>query len=126
MRSFGIFYLGNNIFHLDPDTLRTIVYLNLSVGGHLTLFVSRTRHNFWTINPARVLLLAVVGTQIIATFIAVYGFLMAPLGWYYAGIVWGYCLVLFVIQDWVKLAAYKIFGEEHSGYFGRHAKSDTA
>ena len=125
LRSFGIFYLGNTIFHLDVNTLRTLVYLNLSIGGHLTLFVARTRGPFWSITPARILLFAVLGTQIVATFIAVYGFLMTPLGWYYAGIVWGYCLVLFVIQDWVKLAAYRIFRPEHSGYFGRHARPEA-
>jgi H+-transporting ATPase len=125
LRSFGIFYLGDSVFHLDTDTLRTLVYLNLSIGGHLTLFVARTRGPFWAISPARILLVAVLGTQVIATFIAVYGFLMTPLGWYYAGIVWGYCLALFVIQDWVKLAAYRIFGAEHSGYFGRHARNEA-
>jgi H+-transporting ATPase len=125
LRSFGIFYLGHSVFHLDTNTLRTLVYLNLSIGGHLTLFVARTRGRFWAISPARILLAAVVGTQIIATFIAVYGFLMTSLGWYYAAIVWGYCLVLFAIQDWVKLAAYKIFGTEHSGYFGRHVRPEA-
>ena len=47
---------------------------------------------------------------------------MTPLGWQYAGIVWGYCLGFFIIQDWVKLASYRILGEEHSGFFGRHAR----
>jgi H+-transporting ATPase len=125
LRSFGIFYLGNSVFHLDINTLRTLVYLNLSIGGHLTLFVARTRGQFWTISPARILLAAVVGTQIVATFIAAYGFLMTPLGWHYAGIVWGYCLVLFVIQDGVKLAAYRIFGAQHCGYFGRHVRPEV-
>jgi H+-transporting ATPase len=122
IRSFGIFYLGDKVFHLDTNMLRTLVYLNLSIGGHLTLFVARTRGPFWSIKPARILLFAVFGTQIIATFIAVYGFLMSPIGWYYAAVVWGYCLVMFVIQDWVKLGANKLFGQGYSGYFGRHVR----
>ncbi len=109
VRSFGIFYIGNELLHLDTDVLRTMVYLNLSIGGHLTLFVARTRHNFWSIRPANILLYAVIGTQVLATIIAVYGFLMAPLGWYYAGLVWGYCLLLFLVQDWIKIGAYRIF-----------------
>jgi H+-transporting ATPase len=125
IRSFGIFYLGNSVFHLDTNTLRTLIYLNLSIGGHLTLFVSRTQGNFWTISPARILLIAVIGTQIVATFIAVYGFLMTPLGWYYAGVVWGYCLALFLVQDWVKIGAYRIFSKEHSGFFGRHVRAES-
>ncbi len=123
IRSFVIFYLGDTVFHLDQNTLRTLVYLNLSIGGHLTVFVARTRGPLWTIRPAPVLFFAVLGTQALATIIAVYGFLMSPLGWTYAGIVWGYGLVLFLVQDQVKLVAYKIFGEEHSGLFGRHVRS---
>jgi len=125
IRSFGIFYLGNSVFHLEQDIVQTMVYLNLSIGGHLTLFAARTRGPFWSIRPANVLLIAVVGTQIVATFIAVYGLLMTPLGWTYAGIVWGYCLAMFLVQDWVKLAARRIFNEEHSGFFGRHVRSEA-
>jgi H+-transporting ATPase len=122
LRSFGIFYLGDTVFHLSNDTLRTLVYLNLSVGGHLTLFAARTRGPFWSIRPAPILLIAVVGTQLAATLIAVHGLLMAPLGWTYAGIVWGYCLVLFLIQDRVKLLGYRIFSEQHSGFLVKQAK----
>jgi H+-transporting ATPase len=115
-RSFGVFYIGNSVFHLSQDALPTLIYLNLSIGGHLTVFAARTRGPFWSIKPARILVLAVIGTQIVATFIAVYGLLMTPLGWYYAGFVWGYCLVLFLIQDRVKLLGYRILGEQHSGF----------
>jgi H+-transporting ATPase len=126
IRSFGIFYLGENVLHLNTDVVRTLVYLNLSIGGHLTVFVARTRYRFWAIKPARILLLAVIGTQVVATLIAVYGFLMTPLGWTYAGVVWGYCLVMFLIQDQVKLLAIRIFDEEHCGYFGRYVRGQPA
>jgi H+-transporting ATPase len=124
IRSFGIFYLGNSVFHLDTDIVRTMVYLNLSIGGHLTVFAARTRGPFWSIKPASILLMAVIGTQLIATLIAVYGMLMTPLGWKYAGVVWGYCLVMFLIQDQVKLVARKVICEEQCGYFGRHVRSE--
>jgi hypothetical protein len=44
---------------------------------------------------------------------------MAPLGWKMAGVVWVYCLGVFLIQDQVKLAAYRIFGTKHSGLLGK-------
>jgi len=121
MRSFGIFYLGRTYLGLagDADTLRTLVYLNLAVGGIFTLFVARTRGPFWSIPPSPILLGATIGAQLVATFIAVYGFLMAPLGWVLAGLVWAYCAVLFLIQDWVKMLAYRAFGQSHSGWFGK-------
>jgi H+-transporting ATPase len=34
---------------------------------------------------------------------------MTPLGWGYAGIVWGYALAWFLVNDRVKLLAYRIF-----------------
>ncbi len=124
LRSVGIFLIGEKVFNLSTDLLRTMVYLNLSIGGHLTLFTARTKGPFWSIRPAPILLLAVIGTQIIATFIAVYGFLMPALGWTQAGIVWGYSLVMFLIQDFVKRGAYRIFGAEHSGFYGRHVRPE--
>ena len=107
--SFGLFYLGNRVFHLDHQHLQPMCYLMLSVAGHLTFFLARTRGPFWSIRPTKIVWVAVVGTQIIATFIAVYGFLMPPLGWGWAGFVWGYALLWFLVTDPLKLLAYRIF-----------------
>jgi H+-transporting ATPase len=107
--AFGLFFLGNRIFHLDHPHLQTLMYLMLSVAGHLTIFLSRTRGPFWSIRPAWILLAAVIGTQIIATLIAVYGFFMTPLGWGWAGFVWVYALVWAFLGDRVKLLTYRIF-----------------
>jgi H+-transporting ATPase len=107
--SFGLFYLGDRVFHLSQPTLQSLIYLKLSVAGHLTVFVARTRGPFWSVKPARILLLAVIGTQIVATLIAVYGLFMSPLGWSWAALVWGYAFAWFFINDRVKLLAYKIF-----------------
>ncbi len=106
--AFGLFYLGERVFHLDRDHVQTLMYLKLSVAGHLTIFLTRTRGPFWSIRPARVLWMAVLGTQIMATFIAVYGFLMTPLGWSWAGFVWGYAIAWAVLNDRVKLLAYRV------------------
>jgi len=104
--AFGLFYLGERVFHLDRAHIQTLMYLKLSVAGHLTIFLTRTRGPFWSIRPARILLLAVVGTQALATLIAVYGLFMTPLSWGWALFVWGYALVWFVVNDRVKLIAY--------------------
>lgn len=106
--SFGLFYLGERVFHLDRALIQTLMYLKLSVAGHLNIFVTRTRGPFWSIMPARILLIAVFGTQLVATIIAAYGLLMPPIGWSWALFVWGYALVWFLINDQVKLLAYRI------------------
>jgi H+-transporting ATPase len=107
--AFGLFYLGDRVYHLDRAHIQSLMYLMLSVAGHLTIFLTRTRGPFWSIRPARILLLAVFGTQIVATLIAVYGLFMTPLGWGWALFVWGYALAWFLLSDRVKLLAYRVF-----------------
>jgi H+-transporting ATPase len=108
--AFGLFFLAERVFKLDRGHAQTMMYLKLSVAGHLTIFLTRTRGPFWSIRPAKILWIAVLGTQIIATLIAVYGMsLMTPLGWGWAAFVWGYALVWFLVNDRIKLLAYRIF-----------------
>jgi len=107
--AFGLFYLGERVFHLDRAHIQTLMYLKLSVAGHLTIFLTRTRGAFWSIRPAKILMIAVFGTQAVATLIAVYGLFMTPLGWGWAGFVWGYALLWFLVNDRIKLLAYRIF-----------------
>jgi len=107
--AFGLFFLGDRVYHLNHAHLQTMMYLMLSVAGHLTIFQTRTRGPFWSIRPAWILWIAVLGTQTVATLIAVYGLFMTPLGWGWAAFVWGYALAWFLVTDPVKLLAYRIF-----------------
>jgi H+-transporting ATPase len=120
--SFGLFYVAEHIFQLNREMIQSLMYLKLSVAGHLTVFVTRTRGPFWSINPAVVLFAAVVGTQLVATLIAVYGLFMPSLGWNWALFVWGYALAWFLINDRVKLLAYRIFDHTPSGFLS-HART---
>ena len=106
--AFGLFFLGDRVFGLGRPQLQTMMYLMLSVAGHLTIFLTRTRGPFWSIRPARILWVAVLGTQVIATLIAVYGLFMTPLGWGWAGFVWGYAIIWALASDRIKLVAYKV------------------
>jgi H+-transporting ATPase len=107
--AFGLLYLAERVFHLDRPHIQTLMYLKLSIAGHLTIFLTRTRGPFWSIRPAKILLIAVFGTQAVATTIAIFGFgLVTPLGWYWALLVWGYALAWALVNDRVKLMAYRI------------------
>ena len=115
--SFGLFYLGERVFGLDRAVIQSLMYLKLSVAGHLTVFVARTRRPFWSIRPAPILFWAVVGTQVIATLIAVYGIgLMTPVGWSWAAAVWGYCLTWFLVADAAKVMTCRVFDEPSGGF----------
>jgi H+-transporting ATPase len=83
------------------------MYLKLSVAGHLTLFVARTRGRMWSHRPAWILLIAVIGTQILATLIAASGLLMTPLPWDLIALAWGYALIWILALDQLKLIAYR-------------------
>jgi H+-transporting ATPase len=105
--SFGILYIGQEMLHLNREVLQSFIYLKLSVAGHLTVFVARTRSHFWSVKPAKPLFLAVVLTQLTATIITVYGILLPAMGWELAFLVWGYALAAFVITDFVKVYFYE-------------------
>jgi H+-transporting ATPase len=108
--SFGILYIGLNIFHLTHEVLQSFIYLKLSVAGQLTMFVTRTKSHFWSIKPAKILFIAIIVTQMIATIITVYGFLLPAMGWGLALFVWGYALTAFVITDFLKIYIYRLLG----------------
>mgnify|MGYP000719020375 CR=1 FL=1 len=117
--AFGLFYLAEREYALDRAQIQTLMYLMLSVAGHLTVFLARTRGPFWSIRPAPILLTAVFGTQIAATLIAVYGVFMTPIGWGWALFVWAYALVWFFVSDRMKLLAYRVFDPEAQPLLGR-------
>jgi H+-transporting ATPase len=117
--SFGLLYLGERVFHLNSDMIQSLMYLKLSVAGHLTIFITRTRGPFWSRKPAPILVGAVAGTQLVATLITVYGLFMTPIGWGWALLVWIYALTWFLINDRAKLAAYRFMEHKQLGWIGR-------
>jgi len=110
--SFLLFLIGLQVFRLDMATLQTLIFLKLTVSGHMTIYLARTgvRH-FWTKPlPANVLFFTAEITQMGGTLLAVYGIFMAPLGWELAAFVWGYALLSFLITDTLKIHLFKIMG----------------
>jgi len=74
----------------------------MSVAGHLTLFVARTKKPFYTNpHPSRILFFA-----IISTIIVINGWLMHPLSWDYVGLIWASAIVWMLIADWIKVRVY--------------------
>jgi len=106
--TFGLFYLAGHVYGLSRAQLQPMMYLMLSVAGHLTIFLTRCRGPFWSIAPAPALWIACLVAQVLATCIAVFGFLMPSLDWRWAAAVWGYAIVWALLTDRVKLLAYRI------------------
>jgi H+-transporting ATPase len=110
----GLFYLGDKVIDLSRPELQTMMYLMLSVAGSMTIYLTRTRGPFWSIRPARKLMIAVTSAEIIATVISVGGIFVTALPWKYALLVWGYAIVWFLMTDRVKLLAYRILDPEQT------------
>jgi H+-transporting ATPase len=97
------------LFPIDRQTLQTMVFLQLAVGGHLLLFVVRTRHSvFMPPYPSLPLFGAIVATQIAAILICYFGLLMPKLSWQAIAAVWVYSLVWMVVLDIAKLLYFRI------------------
>jgi H+-transporting ATPase len=109
IESFALLYIGDTVLGLDRPQLQTMMFLQLVAGGHLMLFVTRTRHAFWMPPyPNARLFSAIVATQIVAVLMCGYGWLVPQLPWRTIGIVWVYNLLWMVVLDVVKLVVYRI------------------
>jgi len=106
--SFLLFFLLKENGFSD-DVIRSMLFLKLIVAGHSTLYITRTQGWFWQRPwPAPLLFGATFGTEIFGTLIAVYGFLITPIGWKYALWMWAYALAWFVFNDVVKMWTYRL------------------
>jgi H+-transporting ATPase len=104
---------------LDAASLQTLIFLQLAVGGHLLLFVMRTRHSvFQPPYPSAPLFLAIVATQIVAAIICGFGILVPRLDWAGVVAVWVYSLIWMVLLDAAKLLYYR--AERGSETHGEH------
>ncbi len=114
--SFGVFLIGLDMYHLSFGTLQTLIFLKMTVAGHLTIYLARTGVNhFWKRPfPAKILFVTTEVTQIIGTLFAVYGVFMAPIGWGFAAFVWGYALLSFLITDQLKIHFFRLMGHNEA------------
>jgi H+-transporting ATPase len=123
-QSFGLLALGMEVLHLDAAHLQTMMFLQLLVGGHLLLLLTRTKKAFWAPpHPSWPLLTAVVGTQMLAVLMCGFGWLTPALSWDLIGWVWAYNLIWMVVQDGVKLVVYRLIDHrtQHRQVFATHA-----
>jgi H+-transporting ATPase len=95
----------------SEEQIQTFLFLKLIVAGHSTLYITRTEGWFWRRPwPSPLLLGATFGTEILGTLIAVYGFLITPIGWKYALLMWAYALAWFLVNDVIKVLTHRLLG----------------
>jgi H+-transporting ATPase len=129
LETFGLLWIGIGVLlHPDlqdyfgltnEDQLRTVMFLQLVVGGHLLLFVTRTEQWFFLPPfPAPLLFTAILLTQILAVLMCGFGLLVPSIPWSLIGWVWLYNL------GWVfVLSGIRLITERFTAYrTARHAK----
>ncbi len=102
--SFLLFYIAKDYLMLSAAAIQTFVFLKLAVEGHLTIFVSRTEKHLWSKPlPSGALFWAAVITKLIATAIAGFGLLVAPISWWLIGVIWAWALTWMFVLDQLKV-----------------------
>jgi H+-transporting ATPase len=115
IESFLLFFLGRTYLDLPLPQLQTLLFLRLAAGGHLLLFVTRTKNWLWKSPfPAWKLFMAIVGTQIVAVLMCGFGWLVPPLDWMHIGYLWGYIIIWMIIQDIFKMGLYTMIANRES------------
>jgi H+-transporting ATPase len=109
IQTFGLMYVADELLQVDVPHLQTLIFLQLVIGGHLMLFLTRSRHAFWRAPyPSWQLFGAIVTTQIFAALMSGFGWLVPALPWRFIGLVWIYNLVWMFLQDMVKGGVYRL------------------
>ncbi len=109
--SFVLYYYAIKYLNLPIAMIQTLIFLKLVVAGHSTLLIARNRDRFWKKPyPSKPLLLAVLGTDLIATILAGFGILLPSLGWKLVGFVWLYAIIWMFINDFVKVYVIRKIG----------------
>lgn len=118
MQSFGMVLVGIMLMNhpsLLPDVtvtqahIQTMLFLQLAAGGHMLLFVVRSRG--WILSPplpSPILFSAIVATQIVAVLMCAFGLLVTPISWGLIGLIWVYVIAWTMLTDIVKLVHYRI------------------
>ncbi|CAH1761083.1 9143_t:CDS:2 [Entrophospora sp. SA101] len=112
--SFAHFYIATHVFGIDKEDerLETIMYLHISSAPHFVIFSTRLSGYFWENLPSPTFFIAVMGTQVFAMFISIYGALTPAVGWGWGVGIIGVSLIYFVFLDIVKVAIFKYWSFE--------------
>ncbi|KYQ88590.1 P-type ATPase [Tieghemostelium lacteum] len=111
-----------NLRFLNDNEIRGLIYLQVSISGLATIFVSRSQGFSYFERPGFLVIFAFVMSQVVATFIGVYGLRGYPhddnrtsmqgCGWGWAVTTWIWCILWYIPMDFIKLAITKFFGHK--------------
>ena len=90
-------------FNFPLAIIQTMFFLKLTVSGHSLIFVAHTKERWWKFLPSKQVVMATVGTQILATTLALTGWLMpSSISWKEALFVWVWALLWMQVSELMK------------------------
>ncbi|KAF9361304.1 hypothetical protein BGX26_004489 [Mortierella sp. AD094] len=111
--SFAHFFIARDVFHVSEKQLEAIMYLHISSAPHFVIFSTRLSGYFWENIPSPIFFIAVMGTQVFAMLICVYGVIVGEaIGWMWGLAIIGISLVYFIFLDFVKVYIFKSWNFE--------------
>jgi len=110
--AFGFFFVSFYVFNASTSDLNSIMYLVLSMSAEFIIFSTRLSLPLYRQLPSLLLTAAVIGAQVIAFFLAVYGALGNPIGWGWGMAILGITLSYTVLIDVCKVFVYRHWNYE--------------
>lgn len=103
LNSILLFIIMTKFFHFPLPIIQTMFFLKLTVSGHMLIYVAHTKERWFKFLPSKEVIMATSVTQIIATVLAVSGFLMpASISFSAAIFVWLWALGWMQISEVMK------------------------
>jgi len=104
VNSLLLYFLALHYFHLPFPVVETLFFLKLTVSGHMLIYVVHTKARWWRFLPSRSVIIATSLTQVVATILALTGFLMpAAVSWPFVAFIWLWSFFFMQVSEVVKV-----------------------
>ena len=108
--SFGILFLGLDVYHLDQAQTQTLVFALLVFTGQANVYLVRERGHFWESRPGSALMWSTIGDLIVVSLLVTLGILMTPIPIHLTALLLMTTVVFMVGLDFVKIQVFKRWG----------------
>ncbi len=103
INSMVLFFIAIDYLHFSLPIVETMFFLKLTVSGHMLIYVAHTKERWWRYLPSKTVIIATTLTQIIATILALTGWLMpAAISWQLVLFVWIWAFCFMQISEYLK------------------------
>jgi H+-transporting ATPase len=104
-----VIYIGTSHYHMDLETLQTLVLLTLVFTSQFRVLSVRERRHFWSSKPGRELSISSLTTLIVFLLLGIYGIIIPSVTWSQALIVLMFSAIFTFAVDIPKYYVFRRF-----------------